>query len=127
MPRCTVRIPHGMRYPILHVCVLTLFKHLGRVYLCSTLQGQAGSARLYPDLSTGWALSMGLLHLGRRRRRRTRGADERWQEIPFSVPVLCIRQLLLLGITLWAACPLPVASLTAATVQPAIRQFLVRS
>lgn len=65
--------------------------------------------------------------MGRRRRRRTRGADETWQEIPFSVPVLCVRQLLLLGITLWAVWPLPVSNLTAASVQPAIRQFLVSS
>lgn len=67
---------------------------------------------------------MGLLHLGRKRRRKMRGADERWQEIPFSVPVLCVRQLLLLGIAVWAVWPLPVTSLTAATVQPAIRRFV---
>ena len=53
-----------------------------------------------------------------------RGADETWPEIHISVPVLCIRQLLLLGIALWAARQLPLSSLHREALQPAIRQFL---
>ena len=68
---------------------------------------------------------MGLIHMRRKRRGGTRGADERWPEMPFSTPVLCIRQLALLCIALWAVWRLPMRSLASGSVQPAIRHFLV--